>query len=39
MMPRPFEEAQEIGRLLSKDWVAGMSGRPLWMMPFQFRIK
>ena len=38
ILPRPFEEAQEIGRLLSKDWFIGLSGRPLWMLPYQFKV-
>ena len=39
ILPRPFEDAHEIGRLLSKDWLLGMSGRPLWMLPYQFKIR
>jgi protease IV len=38
-LPRPFEEVQEIGRLLSKDKIQEMSGRPLWILPYQFKIR
>ncbi len=39
ILPRPFEETQEIARFLSKDWLQGISGRPLLILPFQIKVK
>ncbi|MFN2171041.1 MAG: S49 family peptidase [Candidatus Promineifilaceae bacterium] len=38
-LPRPFEEVQEIGRLLSREKIQKMSGSPLWLFPYQIRIR
>jgi protease-4 len=38
ILPQPFEEVQEIGRLLSKERFQEMFGRPLWFLPYQFKI-
>ena len=38
-LPRPFEEIQEIGRLLSSEKFKEMSGRPLWLLPYQLKIR
>jgi protease-4 len=39
ILPRPFEELQEIGRLLSKERFQEMSGRPLWLLPYQIKVR
>jgi protease-4 len=39
ILPRPFEEVQEIGRLLSRERFQEMSGNPLWLLPYQFKIR
>jgi protease IV len=38
LLPRPYEAAQEIERLLSRKWVRELSGRPMLMMPFSINI-
>ncbi len=40
LLPRPFlEEAQEIGRLLTKEWLEELSARPLWILPFRVKLR
>ncbi len=34
VLPRPNETVQEISRLLSREWVKELNGRPLTLMPF-----
>ncbi len=38
MLPRPYEEMQEFGRLLSGERLGELSGRPLWMLPYTFKM-
>jgi protease-4 len=39
ILPQPFEEVQEIGRLLSRERFQEMFGRPLLVLPYQFKIR
>jgi len=33
VLPRPYEAVNEIGRLLSREWLHELNGRPLMLMP------
>ena len=33
VLPQPYEAAKEISRLLSREWMNELSGRPLMLMP------
>jgi protease-4 len=37
-LPRPYEEMQEFGRLLSGKRLGELSGRPLWMLPYMVKM-
>jgi protease-4 len=37
-VPKPYEAAKEIGRVLSGEWARRWSGRPLYLMPFDIRL-
>ncbi len=39
IVPKPYEAAEEIGRLLSGEWARQWSGRPLYLMPFDIRLE
>lgn len=39
IVPKPYEAAEEIGRALSGEWARQWSGRPLYLMPFDFRLE
>ncbi|HRQ38503.1 MAG TPA: signal peptide peptidase SppA [Chloroflexota bacterium] len=38
-VPKPYEAAEEIGRVLSGEWARRWSGRPLYLMPFEIRLE
>jgi len=38
VVPRPYEAAEEVARLVSGEWTRQWSGRPLYLMPFDFRL-
>jgi protease-4 len=38
LLPKPFEAGEEIGRLLSGDWLQGMFERPMLLMPFTIKL-
>jgi hypothetical protein len=37
LLPKPFEAGEEIGRLLTGEWLQGMWDRPLLLMPFTIK--
>ncbi|MCL4265358.1 MAG: signal peptide peptidase SppA [Anaerolineae bacterium] len=39
VVPKPYEAAEEIGRVLSGEWARQWSGRPLYLMPFDIRLE
>jgi len=39
IVPKPYEAAEEIGRVLSGKWARQWSGRPLYLMPFDIRLE
>ena len=39
LLPRPYEEIQELGRLLSKDALLALGGRLLWLLPYQIKVR
>ena len=39
LLPRPYEAVREVERLLSKDWIRELSGRPMLLMPFSINLE
>ncbi len=39
LLPRPIKEIEEAARLLSRVRLREMSGRPLWVLPFELRVE
>jgi hypothetical protein len=39
VMPQPYEAVQELGSLLSAEWLQSLSARPLWLLPMQIKVK
>ena len=39
ILPRPYEEVQELGRLLSGERLRELSARPVWMLPYQVKVR
>jgi protease-4 len=39
VVPKPYEAAEEVARLVSGEWARQWSGRPLYLMPLHFRLE
>lgn len=39
VVPKPYEAAEEVVRLVSGEWTRQWSGRPLYLMPIHFRLE
>lgn len=39
VMPQPYEAVQELGSLLSAEWLQSLSARPLWLLPLHIKVK
>ncbi|MFN2104771.1 MAG: signal peptide peptidase SppA [Candidatus Promineifilaceae bacterium] len=39
ILPRPYDEVQELGRLLSGERLRELSARPVWLMPYQVTVR
>jgi ClpP class serine protease len=39
ILPRPYDEVQELGRLLSGERLRELSARPVWLLPYQVTVR
>ncbi len=37
VLPKAYEAAQEMTWILSRDWLSELNGRPLWLLPANFK--
>ncbi len=38
LLPNPYEQAKEVGRLLSSDYLRQFLGKPMLLLPFELKL-